>query len=524
MPTGFLFFNGPIHTLVDDTKANQVLLTRGPLIEYVGPAAGLDRSRAQNAEPVDLAGCALLPGFCDCHVHLVLAALEHGTLNLRGLDSMAALQARLRENGGQRAPDEWISGHGWERRLLLVDRQPSPALLDEASPDHPVFLVSKDWHSAWLNSKALARMRALDRLPDNCVMHQVEGVHSGIVLEDVFVLREMLLPRPSALEKEALLVPFVEHLWSQGITTAHCNELPADFEFVFRVVRDLGIQLRLLVNPAFSTIAELKEGAHLFSLGVPGWLGSGGIKLFLDGSFGSLSAALSLPYRGGSERGLLNIEDELLEQWLRTGAEIGVPAVLHAIGDRALEQALRTMQRVPAPSGTCHRVEHAQLLSDRILADHSFDNAVFSCQPSHMWSDRGIVARHIPDALGDRWAHAYRTILDRGGLLIFGSDAPIETVNPWPGIQAAVTRLASADESPWNVAQALSLRETLAAHTVQPARVHRNHFRSGILEAGALADLVVVEPDPFELNDATRLGEEMRVLATFVDGEAVYSG
>jgi len=367
-------------------------------------------------------------------------------------------------------------------------------------------------------------MRALNRLPDKCVMHQVGGVPSGIVLEDVFVLREMLLPRASVAEKEALLVPFVEHLWSRGITAVHCNELSADFELVFRMARDRGIQLRLLINPVFSTIAELREGAHLFSLDIPGWLGSGGFKLFLDGSFGSLSAALSLPYRGGSERGLLNIEGEILEQWLRAGAEIGVPAVLHAIGDRALEQALRTMERVPAPSGTRHRVEHAQLLSDRIVADHSFDNTIFSCQPSHMWSDRGIVTRHIPDALGDRWAHAYRTILDRGGLLLLGSDAPIEAVNPWPGIQAAVTRLASADEPPWNASQALSLREALTAHTVQPACVHGNHFRSGILEAGALADLVIVEPDPFELNDATLLGEEMRVLATFVDGEAVYSG
>jgi len=524
MTRATLFHGGPIVPGDGQRLAGGVLLTEGARIAYVGPSDGLDADRARGAERVDLAGRPLLPGFCDSHLHLVDAAMGLASLDLRDVADVADLQRRVRQQAATIPDGVWLVGHGWERRRLLADREPSLDVLDEVAPQNPVFLASKDLHSAWLNSTGLERLLTLRRLPGKSVIHRIDGQPTGLVLEDLFQLRTLLVPAPSDDQKLELVHAFVRYLWAHGITAVHSNERSCDLPVTVRLCASGGPRVRVLVNLVFDSVNDLRAGAGLFQHHIPGWLCTGGAKLFLDGAFGSLTAAVSHPYAGTDDRGLLNLDQAELGAWLEAIAAVGVPAVMHAIGDRALETGLDGLAAHRWPTGCRHRLEHAQLLNDRIVARDDLEGLVFSGQPSHMWADREIVERSLPDANGQRWAYAYRTLSDRGGLVVFGSDAPVETIDPWKGIQAAVTRLERGDVGPWIAAERVSLAEALAAHTSRPAQLHAHGFATGVLEAGRLADLVILNQDPFALaeRDPAALRSEMCVDRTYLDGELVY--
>ncbi|MAE70939.1 MAG: hypothetical protein CME06_10780 [Gemmatimonadetes bacterium] len=518
-----LFRGGPIHTMLGPRLDAGAVLCCGGSIDYVGPVEGLDRARTRGAEIVELDGRPLLPGFCDSHVHMILAAQQFAAIDLRDIGTLDQLINIVANRAASRGAGEWITGYGWERESLLTEGPLSSALLDAATMDHPVFLVSKDCHSAWLNTSALRRLEALPRLPVKSQVERNDGRPSGLVFEDVFYLREMLLPPLADTEKERALASFVRHLWGCGITAVHTQETSSDLELLLRHQARSQERVRVLCNLVLPEAGELEVIADSFHATIPNWLGIGGAKIFLDGSFGSLTAAVTTPYARGGGRGILSLSDTELGRWLDACATKNLPAVMHAIGDRAVEQALRCLKGRKWPPGTRHRLEHAQLLSQRILARHDLRGLIFSGQPSHMWPDRGIVERNLPNPTAKRWTYPYRTIQKCGAILVFGSDAPIETPHPWKGIEAAVTRLESAENSPWIAEESITLTDALSAHTSRPALIHGHAFRTGTLERGRSADLVILDRDPWEVFD--RDPSELRhiqVEQTFVEGERVY--
>lgn len=514
---GLLFENGPIYTMTGSGGAPpEALLTRGDRIVHVGPRPG---GLPGGVRVIDLAGRPLLPGLCDSHLHLLLAARQRAAVDCRGAPDVETVQARVRDRARATPPGRWIVGLGWEMKDLFRSTSPSVGPLDRAAPDHPVFLLSKDVHSAWVNQEALERVMALDRLPDTCVLRKEQG----LVLEAVVELMHTLVPPPTVDEKRALLGQFVDDLNEHGVTAVHAHDPVQDLA-LFRdnlLDRARG-RLRVLWNPVFESPDHLRRGwAGARDRATPGWLEVGGVKLFVDGTMGSLTAAISAPYTGAvdraDDRGMLTMDAEDLDAWLRAVSEVGTHAAFHVIGDRAVSLVLDRIRAAPAAPGP-HRLEHAQLLPEDLDLS-AFRGLVLSCQPSHMADDHPIARRHLTAALSRR-AYAFRTMVDRGALLVFGSDAPVETINPWPGIQAAVTRLESADTKPWNRAEALTVAEALAAHTAGPARLHGKGFATGALEPGRKADLVVLDADPFTV-DPTRL-HRIQARMTIVDGHPVF--
>ncbi len=519
-----LFRGGPLEPVAGPRIERGAVVTDGTRIAWVGAERGLDRARVGDAEVVELDGRLLLPGLCDAHLHLLLAAAEHAAVSLREVGSLDELIGRVRERAAGTPPGQWIVGHGWERRTLLPDGPPPPGALERATSEHPLFLTSKDLHSAWLNRAALAHVEALDDLPEKCSMQQVAGEPTGLFFEDVFRLREALLDRVGDDERAAALAPFARHLHACGITAVHSVEDAGDVALLARHQARPGPRVRVLANAVFESPGDLRADAAVLSSEVPGWLCGGGAKLFVDGSFGSFTAAVGEPWSSTGDHGILDLDGAELGAWLDAIRSAGVPAMIHAIGDRAVALALDGLVARRWPPGTRHRIEHAQLLSDELVARADLAAAAYSSQPSHMWADREIVERNLPGRNGRRWAYAYRTLLDRGAALLLGSDAPVETVDPWKGIAAAVTRLERDGAGPWIPEERITLGEALRAHTAAPAALHAHGFHTGVLAPGARADLVVLEPDPFEVarDDPAALWGGVSAAMTVVDGDIVF--
>ena len=383
-----------------------------------------------------------------------------------------------------------------------------------------MFLVSKDWHSAWLNSEGMRRLELLPRLPGKCRVLPSESGAPGLVVEDVIRLRSALIPPLTGAEKRARLEPYIRALWARGITSVHTHEAPGDLAMLREALGGQGPRVRTLCNLLVETPEQLSERRDLLGLPVPGWLQPGAAKVFLDGTFGTLTAAVSEPYAGGGGRGELLMGRAELGRWLDAAQAAGVPVAAHAIGDRAVAQFLEAIRGRQG----AHRVEHAQLLSDPIMERMSLAGVIFSVQPCHMWDDRGIVKRHLPGRLGRRWAYPLRTMIEAGGLLLFGSDAPVEDPAPWRGIQAAVTRLAHGDTPAWNPRERISMAQALAAHTANPARLHGDTLGGGVLAPGRPADLIVLSRDPMALSSeqVQQPGASLEVEMTFLDGEEVF--
>ena len=468
---------------------------------------------------IDLGSRALLPGLCDSHLHLMETAEWQDDLDLLGCGCVDDVHNRLGERAGRVPAGRWIVGFGWEREKLFRHHPPTVTSLDQATSEHPVFLVSKDAHSVWLNSLGLQALHSLDSLPETCAIDRDERGETGLCFEAVLDLRHLLIPPRSAEAKKHLLGPCIRGLYSCGITAVHSF---GDLESA-RLLREHMLQggdrIRTLWNFILD-LDELEAQRPLLDEVLPGWFHRGNVKLFLDGTFGSWTAALSRPYVGRDDRGLLNLSREELQHALRRLRSHGLEAAIHAIGDRAFETALEALMAVGGGFDG-HRIEHAQLVTPDILQRFDLRGLHLGMQPSHMWGDRELVRRHLPAELRDG-AYPLADLWNCGANICFGSDAPIEKPDPLKGILAAVHRRVGEDEV-WNASQCLSLHQALEAHSTNPARLPRAPG-AGELRAGLPADLIVLAVDPQEIGGSPDQGpgDGWPVDLTFLEGRCVF--
>jgi predicted amidohydrolase YtcJ len=519
MSTTLLFENGRIYPMSRPPIDDGALFVEDGRIAFVGPRHRLGTVGGQGLRRIDLGGRALLPGLCDSHLHLMETAEWKDDLDLLGCECVDDVCDRLRERARRVPTGCWIVGFGWERERLFRRHAPSVTRLDQATPEHPVFLASKDLHCLWLNSLGLEALRSLDELPETCEVQRDEHGENGLCFEAVLDLRNLLIPPRTAQAKKHLLGPCIRSLYSSGITAVHSF---GDLESA-RLLREHmlrgGDRIRTLWNFILD-LDEFETQRPMLDEILPGWLHRGNVKIFLDGSFGSWTAALSRPYVGRDDRGLLNMSGEELQHALRRLRSHGLEAAIHAIGDRAFETALEAMIAVDGGFDG-HRIEHAQLVTQDILQRYDLCGLHLSVQPSHMWTDRQLVRRHLPAELRNG-AYPLADLWNRGANICFSSDAPVEKPDPLKGILAAVHRRVGEDEV-WNAAQCLSLHQALEAHSTNPARLPRAPG-AGELRVGLPADLIVLAADPQEIVGSSEHGpgDGWPTDLTFLEGRCVY--
>ncbi len=442
-----------------------------------------DRSLVSN-ERVDLGGRCVVPGFTDAHVHFLEWSLALARLDLSQTRAHADVLAAAADAPAN--ADGWLIGAGWRgERWPAGDPAPHRAALDAACGDRPVLLWAHDHHTAWLSSAALARLPIADA---PVVERDDAGAPTGVLRETAAWEAAAAIPLPGERELDAAVVHGLGVAHARGVTGIHDFQREHGLAVWQRLNADRRLSLRVWASLPAERLDEIVALGLRSGLG-DDWLRIGPVKAFADGTLGSRTAWMLEPFSDAGRGESLLSAGELADLAGRCG-DAGLDLAVHAIGDaanRAVLDALESTRERWAPRGLRPRIEHAQLLDPGDLARFAALGVTASMQPSHAPSDRSLAET----VWGARCAGAYAlgSLAASGAPLCFGSDAPIEPLDPLAGVQAAATR-------DWPVAEALAVELALDGFWSGAAHARHAERRLGRLLPGYAADLVVLERDP----------------------------
>lgn len=489
-------------------------------------------------------GLVVLPGITDAHLHLASAAQAALDLDLGDVTDRVEVLERLRARHQQMSADGdtdgWLFGHGWS--LDVMGTWPTAEDLEAVAPGRRAALWSHDHHSRWLSGPALRGAHIGRDTPDppgGIIRRDAHGQPTGILHEHAAKLPAAAIPRPSDDRLAHAVALYAARLAESGVVAVQDpGEMSDDPElrwgptFFRSLARSGRLPLRVTASIRPEQLARAIERRFRSGETAAGRYRGGWLKLFADGALGSRSAALLAPYEPardgrqpvGGTAGMLLDAAEVLRERASQAAAAGIAVQIHGIGDAAVRTALDILEDLPrSPLGVRHRVEHAQLVDPTDIPRFGARGIVASVQPSHIASDAAIARL----AWGKRTEYAFplRSLADAGALLAFGTDAPVESPDPWPGIAMAVTRTHAswASEGPFHGEQSISLADALRAVCLLPALSAGEEDR-GRLVAGHRADLVVV--DAAAVDEPVRPGGALasaRPRATMIDGELVYA-
>jgi predicted amidohydrolase YtcJ len=425
-------------------------------------------------------------------------------------------------------PGEWVLGHGWNQNVWGV--WPTVAELDAIAPNNPVYLTAKSLHASWANTKAMQLANITSQTPDpqnGQIQRDAMGNATGILLETAMEIVGDAVPASSLDEIASAMEKAQPILWKMGLTGIHDFDRRDSFMALQKLQAQGKLKLRILKNMP----VELLDQAH--QLGLRSGFGNdmlriGNIKAFMDGALGPHTAAMFQPYIGeGENRGILNMDGEELFEHGRKAAQVGLGMTVHAIGDRANHEVLNAYEQLRSYEAENHlphlrhRIEHVQVIHPDDAARLAKLNVIASMQPIHATSDMLMADQFWGER--SRLAYAMKTQLDFGARLALGSDAPVESPNPFLGFRAAVTRRRP-DGSPsadgWYPAQKLTMAQAWEGYTLGPAYAAGMEDRLGRLAPNHLADLIVVERDPFTCDPDELLA--LQSSATMVNGDWVW--
>ena len=483
-----------------------------------------DATLPPSAETIDALCRLVLPGFTDSHTHLLGTGVAMQSVNLKAVPSVAEAARRVAERVASSPTGAWIRGAGWDQNDWPGAQFPHRRDLDAVAPDQPVVLTHTSGHCTWVNSAALRAAGITRDTPaptGGAIDVDDVGEPTGILRDNASRLLNDAAPKLNQTERIAATELAIAHARSLGVTGVHAMDVGRGELQALHALNDAN-RLRLRVRP-FMSAGMLDEwfDRNLATGDGDDMLRIGGVKFFADGALGSMTSWMLEPCEGATDTGLALQPVEDLERDVRRCLEHGLAPAIHAIGDRANREVLdiiaRTQQLAPELP---RRIEHAQLLAASDIARFAYYNVTASMQPIHATQDMAKVDR----AWGTRGAGAYAfaSLRSIGVNLAFGSDTPVETMDPIAGIHAAVTRRNAAGDPPagWYPDQRIPIEAAIAAYTIGAATAVRQHDAFGRIAPGYHADFVV-------LSDNILTADPMRILdahidATIVAGEVVH--
>lgn len=476
----------------------------------------------------DMGGAVILPGLTDAHFHLQYFAHNLKKVNLFEINKIECL-LKIQERANSTPEGNWILGHGWNQIHFTGDF-PSASDLDAIAPHHPVYLTATSLHIAWCNSAAFvaAGIDSQTPNPQNGSFGRDEhGNPNGMVFEKAMNLIEVSFPQHSLEDNKSAIMDAIPNLWKLGLTGLHdfdrfpsfdaLKKLESEHKLAFRVIKSLPVEE---LEKILSLGLKSGDGSDLLKLG--------SIKVFMDGALGSRTAAMLEPFTGEPDnKGMLFMNGEELFELVKDAVLDGWSIAAHAIGDRANHELLNGFEKLRKLENDHnlahpqHRIEHAQILHKEDIHRLKELDLIASMQPYHLSADMDMSDKYLGDL--SKSSFAFRRLIDLGTKIAFGSDAPVDSENPFKGIHCAVTRRrANGDPNlnGWHPEEKISVAEAVYAYTGGAAYTGNMEDRLGKLGSGYLADLITLDIDPFDC-DPMQI-HEIKPNGTMIGGEWVW--
>jgi len=487
---------------------------------------------------IDLHGAFVMPGFNDAHTHIASAGQQHLTVDLDNIPSLAAMQDKIKAYAATLPAGQWILGGGWDHTKWASGKLPTRQDLDAVTVDHPAYLERTDGHIAIANTAALAAagITAKTMAPAGGQIDLDPATHepTGILRDAALPLLTSHIPKPDAATRRRALELSIADALSHGVTSVQDYSDWEDFLVLEQMEHEGKLHVRVSEWLTFNDPLDvLKAHRAAHSLDDP-LLHTGMLKGFMDGSLGSRTAALFAPYSDDpTNSGLARYDQKMLDAMTTERAAAGFQIGFHAIGDKANSIALDAYEKPvmqcelsknTTETSYCgtrlrYRIEHAQVVSPGDFARFHDLGIIASMQPSHLLTDMAWAGQRLgPERV--KYAYAWKSFLDHGVTLAFGTDYPVESISPFRGLYSAITRMNEAGTQTFQPQEKLTIQQALYAYTQASAFAENEEKLKGRLEPGYLADLVVLDHD---LTTATP--QEVlhtKVLRTVVGGQTVY--
>ena len=536
-PADIIVIHGRVFTENPKQPWAQAVAIRAAKIVAVGDDTTIEKMRGMGTKVINAAGKLVLPGFTDCHIHFLEGSLSLGGVNLEGAKDPPDIQKKLRDYAAEHPGDGWILGRGWNYAMFSPEILPHKKYLDELFPDRPVFLVGYDGHTAWANSKSLALAgitRDTPNPPNGSIVRDAQtGEATGALKEAAQDIVSKAVPEPTRTEKLLALRAGMKWANQNGLTRVH--SAGGDFEVLdlydeMRRRGDLNLRMYIayfLDPPQLrpkdrDSIEAARKKFH------DDWIDAGAVKFMVDGVVESHTAAMLEPYSDDpSLKGKPFWEPANYNASVAELDKRGLQLFTHAIGDYGVRMALDAYENAEQQNHKRDhrlRIEHIETITAADIPRFAKLGVIASMQPLHSYPDSNTLnvwARNAgPDRASRAWA--WKSIADAGGHLAFGSDWPVVTLNPWEGIQTAVTRQTSegAPAAGFVPEQRLSVEQAVEGYTLGAAFAGRREKTEGSLEVQKLADLIIVSQNIFDVNPHKI--RATKVVTTILGGKVVY--
>jgi len=531
LPPDLVILNAAIHTMDDSRPQAEALAILGNRIAALGTTAEVKALAGPKTRVIDAGRKTVLPGFNDAHVHFLTGGFSLANVDLRDAASPEELARRLGEYARRQPKGRWILGGDWDHEKWPGAPLPTRRMIDGATPEHPVFVNRLDGHMALANSLALKLARITKETKDPpgglIVKDPKTGEPTGVLKDAAQDLVERAIPPKSFEEKHVAARAASDYAARLGVTSL--TDMSAG--------DDVGLYQYLLERGELKTriyaTRSIVSWDVLAKTGVRAAFGSdmlriGALKGFADGSLGSTTALFFEPYSDTpNTRGLLfdqMLPEGIMLERVVAADRLGLQIMIHAIGDEANLRILDIYKEAAAKNGARDRrfrIEHAQHLRTNEIPRFGQQKVIASMQPYHAADDGRWCEKRIGPAR-ERGAYVFRSLLDSGAVLAFGSDWTVAQLDPLTGLKAAVTRQTLDGRHPggWRPEQKITLDEAVRAYTVGAAYAEFAEHVKGSLTPGKLADLVLLDRDIYKIDPAEI--DKAKVLVTLVDGKVVY--
>jgi predicted amidohydrolase YtcJ len=526
-----IIVNAKVHTMDPAQPVTEAVAILGNHIVAVGSTKDIENLQGPKTQVIDAKGQLVLPGFNDAHVHFMSGGFQLSSVDLRGANTPQEFADRIRDFAAKIPKGKWITGGDWDHERWPDAKLPTKELIDRYTPETPVFVNRLDGHMALANSLALklAGVTRATKDPDGGVIVRdpKTGEPTGVLKDAAQSFVWRVIPAPSFEEKLAAARAATNHAASLGVTSVQDMSAGSDIS-VYQALLDRGeLKTRIYAVwplPRWERLAQTGVRAHFGSA----MLRTGGLKGFADGSLGSTTALFFEPYLDAPNTSGIPSDEmfpagAMLER-VRGADRAGLQVIIHAIGDRANDNILSIYERVEKEDGDRDRrfrIEHAQHLRPQDIKRFARDKVIASMQPYHAIDDGRWAEKRIGPERA-KTTYAFRSLLDSGATLAFGTDWTVAPLNPLLTIYAAATRRTLDGKHPngWIPEQKISVEEAVRAYTVGSAFAEFQETEKGSITPGKLADLVIVSQDIFHIN--LNEIEVAKVAMTIMDGRVVY--